>query len=78
MNCTLVLEAANGPIDMKGEQILLKALEVNSNQAEIHHAYGLLLVREKRVNEAIEHFKIAEDLNPQDPRISYIYGVALN
>jgi len=46
--------------------------------AAVHHVLGLLLVRQGRSDEAMDHLAQAVSLDPQTPRFSYVYGVALN
>ena len=42
------------------------------------HALGLVMVRQKRVREAIELLGAAARLAPGNPRYGYVYAVALN
>jgi len=64
--------------DEHGERWLRKALEVSRDDAEARHALGLLLVRQKRLAEALGEFERAAALRPDNPRYSYVYAVALN
>ncbi len=57
---------------------LLKALKVAPDSAGAQHAYGLHLVREKRVQDAIPYLKIAATIEDAQPRFSYVYAVALD
>lgn len=61
-----------------GERLLRDALQISPYNADVHHALGLLLVRRKRLNEAIVSFKKASMLKPSDPRYSYVHALALN
>ena len=63
--------------DKKGEEILRIGIKQSQNPAPIHHALGLLLVREKRTNEALKELETATKLAPEVARYSYVYGVAL-
>ena len=63
--------------DQKGETILRQGINDSHNKAPIHHALGLLLVREQKLEEALKHFKTAADLAPDQARYQYVYGVAL-
>jgi len=63
--------------DKEGEQILRLGIKQSDNPAPIHHALGLLLVREKRVDEALQELQKAAELAPGQARYSYVYGVAL-
>ena len=47
-----------------------------SNQ--IRHALGLLLVREKPIDEALPMLERAVRLAPQEPRYAYVYAVGLH
>jgi tetratricopeptide (TPR) repeat protein len=59
-------------------EILTKAVNILPNNGAIHHATGLSLVRQKRVDDAIKEFRQASALNPENARYAYVYGVALN
>jgi predicted CXXCH cytochrome family protein len=63
--------------DKEGEEILRLGIRQSENPAPIHHALGLLLVREKRVDEALKELQKATHLAPDEARYSYVYGVAL-
>lgn len=56
--------------------VLERALGHDSTDAALNHAYGLHLVREKRLPEALPHLEIAAR-NPADTRFNYVYAVAL-
>jgi Flp pilus assembly protein TadD len=43
----------------------------------VHHAYGLLLIRQRRYAEATEHLGHATRLQPDSSRYSYVYAIAL-
>jgi tetratricopeptide (TPR) repeat protein len=51
---------------------------MNPDFADGHYALGLLMVREKRSAEGINHLKRAAELRPDEPRYAYAYGVGLN
>jgi tetratricopeptide (TPR) repeat protein len=63
--------------DKEGEEILRLGITQSENPAPIHHALGLLLVREKRVDEALKELQKATQLAPNEARYNYVYGVAL-
>ncbi|WP_455366402.1 multiheme c-type cytochrome, partial [Kaarinaea lacus] len=63
--------------DKEGEAILRLGVKQSENPAPIHHALGLLLVREKRVDEALKELEKATQLAPEEARYGYVYGVAL-
>src|SRR5262245_35963444 len=46
--------------------------------AGVHHALGLTLVRTKRLEEAIGELGAAAELAPEQARYAYVYAVALN
>ena len=48
------------------------------DNADVMHALGLLLVREKKVDEALILLKGAAERAPENARYAYVYGVALN
>ena len=58
----------------RSEEILRQAPD---DAAGVRHALGLTLVRLKRKEEALEEFKVASELSPDEPRYAYVYGVAL-
>jgi len=64
--------------DTVGEALLREAIDVLPEAAEPWHALGLLLVREKRYEEALKALKKAVNLAPDNMRYTYIYGVAAN
>jgi Flp pilus assembly protein TadD len=44
----------------------------------VHHALGLLLIRTGQKSEAMPALKRAWELQPDNPRYGYVYGIALN
>ena len=62
----------------EGEKILLRALQNNPDMAAVHHALGLLYVRQKRMQKAMRHLELAASSNPENARFAYVYGIALN
>lgn len=56
----------------------LAKAEVAYRTADLHHALGLLLVRQKRMAEAVEALGESAGLGADNPRYSYVYAVALN
>ncbi|MBW2217377.1 MAG: tetratricopeptide repeat protein, partial [Deltaproteobacteria bacterium] len=62
----------------KAEEILRSGLDSIRDNPEIFHSLGLLLVRNKRMPEAINALEKAARLRPENPRFSYVYAVALN
>ena len=64
--------------DAEGEAVLRAGLESVPESPALHHALGLLLVREKRVDEALVELRRAEELAPADPQISYVLAIGLH
>jgi Flp pilus assembly protein TadD len=64
--------------DEEGEKILRAGLEKIQDNPEILHSLGLLLVRKKRMPEAIQALEKAATLRQENPRFSYVFAVALN
>jgi tetratricopeptide (TPR) repeat protein len=64
--------------DPDGERVLREALKAVPDDPGVMHAMGLLLIREKRLDEALTWLKRAVEKAPEAPRYAYVYGVALN
>ncbi|MCX7069009.1 MAG: ammonia-forming cytochrome c nitrite reductase subunit c552 [Methylococcales bacterium] len=64
--------------DDEGEQQLRKGLALIPDEADLHHALGLLLVRKGDKTAALKEFAKATKLAPTDARYSYVYAIALN
>jgi tetratricopeptide (TPR) repeat protein len=64
--------------EAEAEKTLHRAVEVAPGNADVHHALGLLLVRQKRTDEAIEELRLASTLHLDNVRYLYVYAVALN
>jgi predicted CXXCH cytochrome family protein len=62
--------------DEQGEVVLRAALRTMPEQADVLHAYGLLLVRNQRYAEATKHLGRAAGLRPDNARYSYVYALA--
>ena len=55
-----------------------RAIELNPNNAAAHYFYGdLLLLPEKRMDQALEEFRAALSLDPLSPVVNMNYAVAL-
>ena len=67
---------ARGRDDL-GEETLLAALEQHPEASELHHAVGLLKVREGNLDEALSWLERAASSSPENVRFTYVYGVAL-
>jgi len=64
--------------EAEGERVLREAIARSPNDASLQHALGLLLVRQGRGQEALEHLAAAARLDPANARFAYVYAVALN
>ena len=64
--------------NQEGEKVLRDGIGVAPGDAELHHALGLLLVREKRYDAALDELQQAVQLRPDAARYGYVLGVALN
>ena len=59
-----------------GETVLRDAIERAPEDADLHHALGLLLVRQKRYDLGVDMLSRAVALAPEQPRYAYVYAVA--
>lgn len=57
--------------------LLKQAITLAPDSATAQHAFGLQLVRQKRLKDALPYLKKAADLSPAETRYTYVYGVAL-
>lgn len=64
--------------DADGEKTLRQALTLDPQSAAAHHALGLLLIRQKRLLEALAALAEAARLGSDNARYGYVYAVALN
>ena len=64
--------------DGDGESILRTAITSSRQDAGLHHALGLTLIRQKRPNDALTEFRTASELEPDRSRYAYVYAVALH
>jgi len=64
--------------DDDGEKVLRNALGITPNDAGLHHALGLSLVRLKRLDAALAELGRAAELDRDSARYAYVYGVALH
>jgi Flp pilus assembly protein TadD len=58
--------------------VLRKAIEISPQDAGLHHALGLTLVRLKRQDEALAELRRATELEPDRANYAYVYAVGLN
>ena len=61
-----------------GEQVLNDGLARQPANADLHHAMGLLKVRQKASAPALEHLLVAASNAPANDRYQYVYAVALD
>ena len=61
-----------------GENVLRGAIAAVPQDAGLHHALGLTLVRLKRLDEALGQLRRAAELAPEQARYAYVYAVALH
>ena len=64
--------------DRDGERILREALARMPESADLHHALGLNLVRQRRTGEALPEFASAARIDPANARYAYVQAIALN
>ena len=64
--------------DGEGGQVLQTAILAAPQDAGLHHALGLALVRAKQLDKALEELRRATELDPNRTRYAYVYAVALN
>jgi tetratricopeptide (TPR) repeat protein len=63
--------------EAEGERLLRQGMELAPQAPSLPHALGLLLVREKRVDEALAPLARAAELAPDQPRYAYVQALAL-
>ena len=64
--------------DGDGERVLRESLSRSPQDASLHHALGLTLVRQKRAEAALHELRQAAVLDPGQARYAYVYAVGLN
>lgn len=64
--------------DESGEAVLQDALLYVRDKPAIHHALGLLKVRQKKLDEAVEYLRLAAEAPTTTDRYVYVYAIALN
>jgi predicted CXXCH cytochrome family protein len=64
--------------DGDGESVLRAAVAASPRDASLHHALGLTLVRQKRLDEALGELRTAAQDAPAQARFAYVYAVALH
>ena len=61
----------------KAFEILEKGIAVLPKTGILHHALGLWYVRNKVSDKALDEFKTALELSPENARFAYVYAIAL-
>ncbi len=64
--------------DVEGDGILRAAIATAPQDAGLHHALGLVLIRLKQIDAALSEFRRATELDPDRARYAYVYAVALH
>jgi Flp pilus assembly protein TadD len=64
--------------DSDGERVLRGAIVASPRDGGVHHALGLTLVRLNRHDEALDEFRKAVELEPDQARYAYVYAVGLH
>jgi tetratricopeptide (TPR) repeat protein len=64
--------------DAEGEALLRTALEIAPDDATVHHALGLYLMRARQPSDGLDALRRAAELSPDNARFAYVYGIALN
>ena len=63
--------------DSDGERVLRESLALSGSDAALHHSLGLVLVRLKQSNGALDALRRASELDPEQSRYAYVYAIAL-
>ncbi|WP_342728698.1 cytochrome c3 family protein [Bradyrhizobium sp. B097] len=63
--------------DSEGDRVLREALSRSEQDASLHHALGLVLVRQKRLEAGLDELRRAAMLDDGQPRYAYVYAVGL-
>ncbi|MFD2112680.1 cytochrome c3 family protein [Thiorhodococcus fuscus] len=64
--------------EQEADGFLRSGLERNPESADLHHALGLSLVRQKKLDQALSPLARAVELAGDNARYSYVYAVALH
>jgi len=65
-------------VETEAEKVLRTGVAKVPNAAALHHALGLVLVRQKRYADALKELAEAARLDPDNARYAYVQAVALN
>jgi tetratricopeptide (TPR) repeat protein len=66
-----------GGNDAEAERLLMHAVALYPDSADVHLAVGLLRVRQKRTAEAIPELARAAEISPNNSNYAYVYAVGL-
>jgi tetratricopeptide (TPR) repeat protein len=64
--------------DQQGAELLRQAIAIEPNNADVHYALGLYLVRQHNYAEALPLLSQASVLAPDNAHYAYVYAIALN
>jgi tetratricopeptide (TPR) repeat protein len=64
--------------DADGESLLRQAVATDPNDAAAEYAFGLLKVRQGKLDDALGLLRNAATLAPDNARYAYVYAIALN
>jgi tetratricopeptide (TPR) repeat protein len=64
--------------DGDGENVLRSTIAKVPNDAGLHHALGLTLIRLRRLDEALQELRQSAELGQDQARYVYVYAVALH
>ena len=64
--------------DSAAERLLQRAIEIAPENADVHYAFGLLKIRQKKNTEALKQLKRATILDTSNSHYVYVYAIALN
>ena len=76
VNLADVYRATGNEVD--AQVILRQGIKADPRSAVLHHTLGLALTRQKARDVALQEFKTAVQLAPDDGRFAYVYAVALH
>jgi len=61
--------------DAEGGETLRAGIAAAPDNADLHHALGLLYVREKKLQDALAELRRASELAPESARYAYVHGL---
>jgi tetratricopeptide (TPR) repeat protein len=67
-----------GGVESEAEAVLRSGIARVPSAAALHHALGLVFVRQKQTANALKALAAASRLDPANARYAYVYAVALN